>query len=38
MEYIGILSWSISFFVYISFLPNDVLYKIAIWADGTNLN
>ena len=38
LEYIRILSWSISLFSYISFLLDDVLCKIAIWADNTTLN
>ena len=37
-ECVRILSWSISFFIYFNFLPDDVLCKIATWADDTALN
>ena len=37
LECVRILSWFISFF-YFNCLPDDVLCKIAIWADDTALN
>ena len=38
LECVRILSSSISFFFYFNCLPDDVLCKIAIWADDTALN
>ena len=38
LECIRILSWSISLFFYFNCLPDDVLCKIAIWADYTVFN
>ena len=38
LEYVRILFWSISFFLWLSFFPDDVLCKIAIWTDDTALN
>ena len=38
LECIRILSWSISLFFYFNRLPDDVLCKIAIWADDTVFN
>ena len=38
LDYANILSWSISFFSYFNCLPDDVLCKIAIWADDNALN
>ena len=38
LEHDGTLSWSISFFCYISFFPDDVLCKIVIWADDTTFS
>ena len=38
LECVRILSWSISFFSYFNCLPDDVLCKIAIWADDNALN
>ena len=35
LECIKILSWSISLWFYFNFPSNDVLCKIAIWADDT---
>ena len=37
LECVRILSWSISFFSYFNCLPDDVLCKIAIWADDNAL-
>ena len=38
LECVRILSSSISFFFYFNCLPDDVLCKIAIWADDNALN
>ena len=38
LEYVRILSWSISFFPYFKCLPDDVLCKITIWADDNALH
>ena len=38
LEYVRIPSWSISFFSYFNCLPDNVLYKIAIWAGDKALN
>ena len=38
LEYSRILYWSISFFLYINFLPDDVACKIDVWADVTTRN
>ena len=38
LECIRILSWSMSFFYYFNCLPDDVLCKIAIWADDNSFN
>ena len=38
LECVRFLSWSISFFSYFNCLSDDVLCKIAIWADDNALN
>ena len=38
LECVRILSWSISFYSYFNCPPDDVLCKIAIWADDNALN
>ena len=38
LECVRILSWSISFFSYFNYVPDDVLCKIAIWADDNALD
>ena len=38
LECVRFLSWSISFFSYFNCLSDDVLSKIAIWADDNALN
>ena len=38
VECVSILSWTIYFFFYFNCLPDNVLCKIAIWADDTALS
>ena len=38
LECVRILSWSMDFFSYFNRFPDDVLCKIAIWADDNALN
>ena len=38
LEYVGILSWSISSFFYFNWFTDDVLCKIPIWTDDTALH
>ena len=38
LQCVRILSWSISFFSYFNCFPDDILCKIAIWAEENALN